>query len=113
LTTEKNYFGVNAADRWEQWRETATWLLSTFPLTRRASNIRESDVIAKLKELWHSFLKVEHRAVAFVAAKGAAVCHFTYYTLVTAEAHGTYRWAALALAVLMILEKLGGEDQGK
>lgn len=50
--------------------------------------------------------RIEHRIVARVA-----ICsHLAYYVLVTAEAHGTYRYAAGVVAVVVIVEALHGDE---
>lgn len=48
--------------------------------------------------------KLAHNAEHKVIARAAIGTHLTYYGLVTWEAHGTYRWAALAVGIIMIIE---------
>jgi hypothetical protein len=62
---------------------------------------------SKFQDLKHALHKLEHRIVARVIFGG----HLTYYGLVAAEAHGTYRYAAGAVGVLLIIEVLIGEGE--
>lgn len=59
----------------------------------------------RLAHAWKAIRHAEHVLVAKVAVYG----HLAYYGLVTVEAHGSYRYAAGALAVVVALELLGGK----
>lgn len=57
----------------------------------------------RLRRLRRTLHEAEHATVARVATMG----HLAYYTLVAAEAHGSYRYVAGLLGVLLVLEALG------
>lgn len=48
--------------------------------------------------------RVEHRALARLGF----AAHLAYYGLVSVEAHGTYRYVAGGLGLLLILESMTG-----
>lgn len=60
------------------------------------------------KNVWKKALRVEQRIVARVTV-GA---HFAYYGLVGIEAHGSYRYAAVAVLLMMALEVASGDHSG-
>ena len=52
---------------------------------------------------YNNVRQAEHRMVA----KLTILCHLGYYSLVSVEAHGTYRFMAGGLAVLVVWESIG------
>lgn len=61
----------------------------------KVAHRRARIIVAKIRS-------IEHRLLARCAICG----HLTYYTLVGVEAHGNYRYAAIAVGVLLVLEAI-------
>ncbi len=53
-------------------------------------------------DIRHAAAWIDHKIVG----KSMVVAHASYYTLVTWEAHGTYRYAAGIICVFMVIEIL-------
>lgn len=56
--------------------------------------------IPRWKDVKHAIHRIEHKVVARVALTG----HLAYYGLVTLEAHGHYRWAAMVVGIVLLVE---------
>lgn len=61
----------------------------------------------------HDLIGAIHRAEHKMVMRAAAAGHLCYYTLVSIEAHGNYRYAAAALGVLLLVEALIGTEWAK
>lgn len=68
---------------------------------RKPHSIRE-----RLRLLKRTARKVEHKLVLRTVTVG----HLAYYTLVSIEAHGNYRYVAGGLGLLLLVEAIIGED---
>ena len=69
-------------------------------------------LITKVVEETRLVKRVLSKAGHFVVIKTVTICHVAYYALVSLEAHGSYRYAAGALAVLVVVEVFkGGEHE--
>lgn len=64
-------------------------------------HIKRPDLVAFRKALH----RIEHRLVARVAL----LSHLSYYGLVSVEAHGTYRYAAGVVGLILIIEAFAGD----
>jgi hypothetical protein len=61
----------------------------------------------KIGDMINAAKKIEHKAVIRCTAIG----HLSYYWLVGLEAHGSYRYPAMVLGALLIIESLQGRSE--
>lgn len=64
---------------------------------------RLQTIVLRIRRCLH---RAEHKTVARVTLWS----HLSYYVLVTLEAHGNYRYAAGAVAIVVIYEAVLGGD---
>jgi hypothetical protein len=65
----------------------------------------------KLQVLILRLRRCMHRAEHKYAARVALWSHLSYYVLVTMEAHGNYRYAAGAVALVVVYEAFVGHSE--
>jgi hypothetical protein len=70
-----------------------------------------------VRKIWTTAVgdaKRAQRALAkaghFVVIKTVTICHVAYYALVSLEAHGSYRYAAGVLAIIVVVEVFKGAE---
>ena len=66
------------------------------------------NIKAKMKKVRGAANRVETKVLGRVAV----VSHLSYYALVGIEAHGNYRYAAMVVGVIVVLEALRGDNGG-